>query len=58
MVIVLDSPFKEKVFHYIHAHPLAEHSRYLRMYQRAKQDFYWTEMKRDIEKLVRECKIC
>ncbi|KAF5471875.1 hypothetical protein F2P56_008639 [Juglans regia] len=58
IVIVPDSPFKAKVLHFIHDDPLADHWGYLKTYQRAKRDFIWKGMKRDIKKLVRECLLC
>lgn len=58
IVIVPNSLFKNKVMHYIHNHPFGGHSGYLKTYQRAKWDFYWQWMKKDIKKLVWECDTC
>jgi hypothetical protein len=56
--IVHSSSFKDKILHYIHSNPQAGHSGYLKTVQRAKADFFWSGMRRDIRKLIRECPIC
>lgn len=50
---MVDSPFKGKVLKHIHEDPIAQHSGYLKTYQRAKRDFHWVEMEGDIKRLVR-----
>ncbi|KAG6636295.1 hypothetical protein CIPAW_11G101300 [Carya illinoinensis] len=37
---------------------MAGHTGYLKTYQRAKMDFYWSGMKTDIKKWMRECEMC
>jgi hypothetical protein len=56
--IVKNSPFKGKFFDYIHNSPQASHSGYRKIVQRAKANFYWEGMRKDIRKMVRECLIC
>jgi hypothetical protein len=48
---------KEKLLHYVHASPLAGHAGYNKTLHRARRDFYWLEMKSDIEKFIRKCDI-
>lgn len=55
---MVDSNLKNKVLDYQHNNPHAEHTGYLKTYQRAKWDFFWRGMKRGIKKKVRECNIC
>lgn len=57
ILIVPDSPFKLKVLQFIHTDPMTGHSGYLKTYQRAKRDFYWPGMKKNIKRWV-ECEIC
>jgi hypothetical protein len=56
--IVKDSPFQLKLLDYIHSNPTAGHSGYHKTVQRAKVDFYWRGMRKDIKKLVKECEVC
>lgn len=56
--IVSSSYLKKTVLQYIHENPLAGHSVYLKTYKRAKRDFFWEGMKKDIKKMVRECDVC
>lgn len=53
-----DSSYKEKVLLYMHTNPRVGHAGFLKTYQRAKADFYWREIKKDIEKMVREWDNC
>jgi hypothetical protein len=55
--IVKNSPFKGKILDYIHNSPQAGHFGYRKTVQRAKADFYWEGMRKDIRKMVRECPI-
>jgi hypothetical protein len=56
--VVKDSSFKQQVLEFIHSNPTAGHSGYHKTVQRAKTDFYWSGMRKDIKKLVRECTVC
>jgi len=58
LYIVKDSDFKSQVLQYIHSNPSAGHSGYHKTVQRAKADFFWKGMRRDIRKLVKECSVC
>lgn len=55
---MFNSPFKEKVLQYIYSYPLVGHTSFLKTYQRAKVEFYWKGMMKDVKKLVRECAVC
>lgn len=56
--LVANSPFKTKVLHFTLEDPIIDHSSYLKTYQRAKRDFIWKSMKRDIKQLVKEYDTC
>jgi hypothetical protein len=58
LYIVKSSPFKRRILHYIHSNPQAGHSGYHKTVQRAKADFYWSGMRKDIRKLIKECSVC
>jgi len=56
--IVKGSPFQQLLLDFIHANPAAGHSGYHKTIQRAKANFFWTGMRADIKKFVRECLVC
>jgi predicted ester cyclase len=56
--IVQSSSFKEKILHYVHSNPQAGHLGYHKTLQRAKADFFWPGMRKDIRRLIRECDVC
>lgn len=56
--MVQHSPFKAKVLHHILDSPQAGHVGYHKTLHRAKMDFYWEGIRRDIKKLARECEVC
>ncbi|XP_042958052.1 uncharacterized protein LOC122293563 [Carya illinoinensis] len=58
IVVVSDSAFKTKVLYYIHNSPQAGHMGYHKTLHRAKQDFYWKGMRKDVKTFVKECEIC
>lgn len=58
MVMVAKSPFQSKILHFIHPDPLVGHMSYLKAYQRAKKDFIWKGIKKDIKNVISECDIC
>lgn len=51
------SPFKEKALQYLHINPQVGHTGFLKTYQRAKENFYWERMKKDVKKIVKKCAI-
>jgi hypothetical protein len=55
--IVKSSPFKEKNQHYIHSNPQVGHSGYPKIMKRAKANFYWPGVRKDIRKLIWECSV-
>jgi hypothetical protein len=56
--ILKHSPFQHQVLEFIHYNPSTGHSDYNKMAQRAKANFYWLGMRKDIKKFVRECSVC
>lgn len=58
MVVLDQSLFKPKVLLSIHHDLIVGQMEYLKTYQRAKRDFYWKGMRKDIKNLVQECDIC
>lgn len=57
-MIDAQSTFKAKVLKFIHEDPQVGHSGFLKTCQRAKRDFWWKGMKKDIKKSMKECDIC
>lgn len=53
-----NSPFQLQLLEFIHTNPTAGHFRYHKIVQRAKADFYWKGMSKDIKKFVKECEVC
>ena len=53
-----NSAFKVQLLAYVHANPTAGHSGYHKTVHRAKADFYWEGMRRDIKQFIKECSIC
>lgn len=49
---------KEQVLAFVHSDPLAGHFDFERTMQRAKRDFFWKGMKKDLKRFIRECAIC
>jgi len=49
---------KSQVLQYVHSDPAAGHSGYDKTLQRARRDFYWHGMRRDIKNFIRECDVC
>lgn len=60
LVIIHSSKFHQKYLNHIHANPKASHVGYYKILQRAraKLDFTWLNMKKDIKKLGQECQVC
>jgi hypothetical protein len=58
-IILGDSPhLKAQVLLYVHSDPMAGHVGYEKTLQRAKRDFYWQGMRRDIKAFIRQCDTC
>jgi len=49
---------KAQVLLYVHSDPMAGHAGYEKTLQRAKRDFYWQGMRRDIKAFIRQCDTC
>uniref|UniRef100_A0A7N2L5B4 Integrase zinc-binding domain-containing protein n=1 Tax=Quercus lobata TaxID=97700 RepID=A0A7N2L5B4_QUELO len=45
-----DSHLKPMILNHVHGSPLAGHSSYLKSLHRAKQNFYWEDMKKDLNR--------
>jgi len=56
--LVKNSPFQHQVLEFIHSNPTAGHSGYHNIVHRAKANFYWPGMRKDIKLFVRECPVC
>jgi hypothetical protein len=56
--LVKHSPFQHQVLEFIHSNPTAGHSGYHNTVHRAKANFYWPGMRKDIKLFVRECPVC
>lgn len=52
------SRFKDQIMRHIHNSPSKGHSGYHKILHRAKTEFYWPSMKKDIRVYVRECDVC
>jgi hypothetical protein len=49
---------KSQVLQYVHSDPAVGHSGYDKTLQRAKRDFYWHGMRKDIKNFIKECDVC
>lgn len=49
IVVVANSPFKEKILQYIHSYPQVGHLGFLKIYQRAKAKFYSRGIKKTLQ---------
>ena len=49
---------KPKVLSHVHDKPLGGHSRYLKSFNRLKQDFWWQGMKSDLKNYIKEYAVC
>ena len=58
MVVARDNNLKRGVIHLYHNSPHARHLRISNMYRIAKKDFWWPNMKQDIEQYVKGCTAC
>lgn len=57
IVLIPASSFQKKMLHHIHTSPEAKHVGYHKTLQKAKLDFSWPRMRKDIKKAVKECSI-
>jgi hypothetical protein len=58
-IVLGQSPdLKTQVLMFVHSDPLAGHSGYERTLQRAKKDFYWKGMRKDLKAFIRLCPTC
>ena len=58
MVVARDNNLKRGVIRFYHDSPHAGHPRISNMYRIAKKDFWWPNMKQDIEQYVKGCATC
>uniref|UniRef100_A0A7N2KR02 Uncharacterized protein n=1 Tax=Quercus lobata TaxID=97700 RepID=A0A7N2KR02_QUELO len=49
---------KPKVLSLVHDSPLGGHSGYLKTYHRAKRDWFWKGMKKDLKEYIKGCEMC
>jgi hypothetical protein len=42
----------------VHSDQTARHSGYEKTLHRARRDFYWKVMRKDIKSFIRECEVC
>jgi len=58
-IIIGHSPLlKTQVLTFVHSDPTAGHSGYEKTLHRAKRDFFWKGMRRDIKNFIQECEVC
>jgi hypothetical protein len=58
-ILLGQSPqLKAQVLQYVHNGPMAGHSGYDKTLQRAKRDFYWKGMRKEIKQFIRACDVC
>ena len=56
--IVVPESYKHKVLNMVHASPTAAHMGTNRSWMRARNNFWWDNMKQDIDKFIRDCELC
>jgi hypothetical protein len=56
--VYIPSILQDKVLQFVHSSPLAGHAGYDKTIHRARKDFFWTGMKSDVKRFIRECDIC
>lgn len=49
---------KPSILHHVHNGPLGGHLGYVKTLHRIKQDFYWPDMKKDLQQYIKECDVC
>jgi hypothetical protein len=58
LVIGGNHHLKDQVLQFVHSDPMAGHSGNEKIMHRAKRDFFWKGMKKDLKKFIRECSVC
>ena len=56
--VYIPNTLQEKVLQFVHSSSLAGHARYENTIHRARNDFFWSGMKTDVKRFIRECDIC
>jgi hypothetical protein len=56
--VVKNSPFQLQLLEFLHSNPTASHSGYHKTIHRAKINFYWKGMRRDIKLFIQNCEVC
>ena len=56
--IIVPSSYKETILNLVHASPTAAHMGTNRTWVRARNNFWWDNMKQDIDQFIRDCKLC
>ena len=56
--IIVPGSYKNTVLHMVHASPTAAHMGTNRTWVRARNNFWWKEMKQDIDQFIRDCELC
>jgi hypothetical protein len=58
-ILLGQSPqLKHKVLSFVHSDPTSGHSGYDKTLQRAKKDFFWKGMRKDLKSFIRGCDVC
>jgi hypothetical protein len=58
IVVAGDNNLKRGLIHYFHDTPSAGHPGITNMYEIAKRDIWWPNMKQDVEQYIKGCAIC
>ena len=58
LVIPQNTALQQAIFYELHASPSAEHSSFLKTYERARPNFFWQGMTRKIQQMVVEGDTC
>ena len=56
--VIVPESYKQTVLHMVHASPTAAHMGTNRTWTRARNNFWWPNMKDDINKFIRNCPMC
>ena len=51
-------PLKGQILQHVHSSPMAGHSSFLKSYHKAKREFFWHGMKKDLKQFIKECDVC
>ena len=58
LVLPQNTALQQAIFYELHASPSVEHSGFLKMYERARRNFFWQGMTRTIQQMVVEGDTC